>query len=518
MSKFKLIISKILILFILTLSVNSNVFGFDLKKIQESLNQLKEQQNSGDNSNPLGNLMKNMQGVAKEISSSLGTEQNNISNLNNKTSSKSSGGLRDVKTICGFRLRFYKDLPAPNIANLEKDFGKKSNVIEDIINSTPLIGNDKIVSSLGSYKGAFESSQIEDIFNKFLLNRNLNTLSILRETAHISPGFSKGKKQIKADAMFAYGLIHYVYGNSGANKNLGIRYIKEASGIPDNIGALTTYGAWQFYGINVPQNIQNGNKMALDGYNRAYEKKLVIGNPHSQLFNKEPFDYAETIFLAMANDTRNPFRNQYQSQLAQARQIKKDLKKEFAKNSYYSPQINLTNILVGQANTQHELLKELSTLAGVAEELSKLKQQYVLLESKVTGNPEVLTEMIGINDRMSNRIVNVLRTKKEIDNAGKTKIVNLKHDNQVMIYRNDELVGISAYIMFQAYTSGGAGFLGDSKFHKDLNIIANFAKIACKVDTGISEYATKTNVNVGKPVTSSKTKMRTLKSFGRNKG
>ena len=65
--------------------------------------------------------------------------------------------------------------------------------------------------------------------------------------------------------------------------------------------------------------------MALDGYNRAYDKKLVIGQPQSPLFNKEPFDYAETIFLAIANDTRNPFRNQYQNQLAQARQIKKDL-------------------------------------------------------------------------------------------------------------------------------------------------------------------------------------------------
>ena len=65
MLNFKLIISKILILFIFTLTMSSNVFGFDLKKLQEGLNQLKEQQNSGDNSNPLGNLMKNLQGVAK---------------------------------------------------------------------------------------------------------------------------------------------------------------------------------------------------------------------------------------------------------------------------------------------------------------------------------------------------------------------------------------------------------------------------------------------------------------------
>ena len=71
MLNFKLIISKIFILFIFTLMMNSNVFGFDLKKLQESLNQLKEQQNSGDNSNPLGNLMKNLQGTAKNMSGQL---------------------------------------------------------------------------------------------------------------------------------------------------------------------------------------------------------------------------------------------------------------------------------------------------------------------------------------------------------------------------------------------------------------------------------------------------------------
>jgi len=515
MLNLKLIISKILILLIFTLTMSSNVFGFDLKKLQEGLNQLKEQQNSGDNSNPLGNLMKNMQGVAKGISGNAGTGKNNFGKINNQTSSKSSSGIRDVKKICGFGLRFYKDLPAPNIANLEKDFGKKSNAIEEVINGTPSIGNDKIVSSLENFKGAFESNQIEDIFNKFLLNKDLNSLSILRETAQISPGFNKGKKQIKADAMFAYGLIHYVYGNSGASKNLGIQYIKEASGTPDNIGALTTYGAWQFYGINIPQNIQNGNKMALDGYNRAYDKKLVLGNPNSPLFNKAPFNHAETVFLAIANDTRNPFRNQYQNQLAQAKQMQKEMEKEIAKQSYYSPKSFYTNEIKKQANAQHELLKELSTLAGVAEELSKLKQQYVLLESKVKGNPAVLNEMIGINDKMAKRILEVLRSKKESDEKGKTKIVNLKHDNQIMILRNDELVTV---IMFSMLSGASSSNLFDSKLHNDLNVVGRFAKIACKVDNGITNYASNSNVNIGKPVTSSKTKMRTIKSFGKNRG
>ena len=81
MLNFRLITNKILIVFIFTLTMSSNVFGFDLKKLQEGLNQLKEQQNSGDNSNPLGNLMKNMQGVAKGISGNTGTGKNNFGKI-----------------------------------------------------------------------------------------------------------------------------------------------------------------------------------------------------------------------------------------------------------------------------------------------------------------------------------------------------------------------------------------------------------------------------------------------------
>ena len=84
----------------------------------------------------------------------------------------------------------------------------------------------------------------------------------------------------------------------------------------------------------------------------------------------------------------------------------------------------------------------------MAEELTKLKQQYVLLESKVKGNPAVLNEMIGINDKMAKRILEVLRSKKEVIKR-KNKNCELKHDNQVMIYRNDELVGISQVLCFK---------------------------------------------------------------------
>ena len=69
----------------------------------------------------------------------------------------------------------------------------------------------KLLASLESiFKVHLNQIKLKILFNKFLLNKDLDSLSILRETAQISPGFNKGKKQIKADAMFAYGLIHYV--------------------------------------------------------------------------------------------------------------------------------------------------------------------------------------------------------------------------------------------------------------------------------------------------------------------
>ena len=92
----------------------------------------------------------------------------------------------------------------------------------------------------------------------------------------MKPGFNKNKKQIKADAQFAYGLIHYYLRDNGGKKNLGVQYISQAAKGPDNIGALTVYGAWQFYGMNVKQNIQSGNMNALTGYQKQMIKKLIL--------------------------------------------------------------------------------------------------------------------------------------------------------------------------------------------------------------------------------------------------
>ena len=40
-------------------------------------------------------------------------------------------------------------------------------------------------------------------------------------------GFNKNKKQIKADANFAYGLVHYYLRDNGGKKDLGLKYINK---------------------------------------------------------------------------------------------------------------------------------------------------------------------------------------------------------------------------------------------------------------------------------------------------
>ena len=103
--------------------------------------------------------------------------------------------------------KIVKEFTRANITNLENDFGKSSNEIKKILNTIPERNDDRIVPSLTSFSGAFETKEIETLFNKFISQKDLDSLSQLREISNINAGFSADKKQIKADANFAYGLV-----------------------------------------------------------------------------------------------------------------------------------------------------------------------------------------------------------------------------------------------------------------------------------------------------------------------
>ena len=79
-----------------------------------------------------------------------------------------------------------KNLPKANVALVEKDFGKSRNEIIKILYSIPSSSNDPYVSSLNTYNGAFETKEIEILFNSLSASVMLNVFLTFLEKRSIS--------------------------------------------------------------------------------------------------------------------------------------------------------------------------------------------------------------------------------------------------------------------------------------------------------------------------------------------
>ena len=437
-----------------------------------------------------------------------GLNQNKDSTMMTSTGQSTSGGSSNkklAKGLCEPNIpQTIKNLPNANVSLVEKDFDKSRNEIIKILNSIPSSSNDPYVSSLNTFDGAFETKEIEILFNSFLKNKSIDDLAKIRAIVDMKAGFNKNKKQIKADAIFAYGLVHYYLRDNGGKKDLGLKYIKQATAGPDNIGALTVYGAWQFYGINVQQNIQAGNMSALTGYQRADEKKRQL-NTTGPFKGLNAFKWAETVFFEIAADNRNPYKDQYQSQLARARQMNKEVMAELAKSKKNDPKSGWWPFVVAQQNRQHAILNALGENLGLGEQLNELKAQYAVLASKVASDNKLVERMVIINEEMNLRVQKALNSTKTVDQQGKIQIANLAHDNEVLILQNHNFM---LSLMANMMASGGFGGAGFYELTKIVGVAGKTEKVACEVFSGVKSYASRTSITLPKPVTTENTKFK----------
>tara|TARA_B100001093_G_scaffold207241_1_gene199174 strand:+ start:2081 stop:3595 length:1515 start_codon:yes stop_codon:yes gene_type:complete len=481
------------------LTIFQNAHAFDLKaltdKIQKDVGEKLKIPQTNSGSNPLGGMLR-------------GLNQNKGSTMMNTTGQNMSGGSSNkklAKGLCETNIpQTIKNLPKADVSLVEKDFGKSRNEIIKIINSMPSSTNDPYVSSLNVFEGAFETKEIETLYNNFIRKKNINDLASIRAITEINPGYSKNKKQIKADALFAYGLIHYYLRDIGGKKSLGIDYIKKAANTPDNIGALTVYGAWQFYGLNVKQNIQAGNMNALTGYQRADDKKRKL-NTDGPFKGLSAFKWAETVFFEIAADNRNPYKQQYQSQLADARRMNKQVMAELANSKKNDPKSGWWPFVIAQQNRQHAILDALGENLGLGEQLSELKAQYAVLASKVASDNKLVERMVIINEEMNLRVQKALNSTKAVDEEGKIQIANLSHDNEVIILQNHKFV---FSVMANMMAGGGFGGAGFYELTKIIGVAGKTEKVACEVYSGVKSYASRTKITLPKPVTSENTKFR----------
>ena len=481
------------------LAISQNAHAFDLKaltdKIQKDVGGKLNIPQTNSGSNPLGGMLKGLN--QNKGSAIMSTSGQNMSGTSSNT--KLAQGMCEPSVP-----QTIKNLPKANVALVEKDFGKSRNEIIKILNSIPSSSNDPYVSSLNTFNGAFETKEIEVLFNSFLKKKSIDDLSTIRAIADMKPGFNNNKKQIKADALFAYGLVHYYLRDNGGKKNLGVQYINQATKGPDNIGALTVYGAWQFYGINVKQNIQSGNMNALTGYQRAGDKKRKL-NTDGPFKGLNAFKWAETVFFEMAADNRNPYKQQYQSQLADARRMNKQVMAEMAKSKKNDPKSGWWPFVIEQQNRQHAILDALGENLGLGEQLSELKAQYAVLASKVATDNKLVERMVIINEEMNLRVQKALNASKKVDEQGKIQIANLAHDNEILLLRNNNLMFSLASSLMSGGGFGGSGFY---ELTRTIGIAGKTEKVACEVYSGVKSYASRTKITLPKPVTSENTKFK----------
>ena len=481
------------------LAISQNAHAFDLKaltdKIQKDVGGKLNIPQTNSGSNPLGGMLKGLN--QNKGSAIMSTSGQNMSGTSSNT--KLAQGMCEPSVP-----QTIKNLPKANVALVEKDFGKSRNEIIKILNSIPSSSNDPYVSSLNTFNGAFETKEIEILFNSFLKKKSIDDLATIRAIADMKPGFNNNKKQIKADALFAYGLVHYYLRDNGGKKNLGVQYINQATKGPDNIGALTVYGAWQFYGINVKQNIQSGNMNALTGYQRAGDKKRKL-NTDGPFKGLNAFKWAETVFFEIAADNRNPYKQQYQSQLADARRMNKQVMAELAKSKKNDPKSGWWPFVIEQQNRQHAILDALGENLGLGEQLSELKAQYAVLASKVATDNKLVERMVIINEEMNLRVQKALNASKKVDEQGKVQIANLAHDNEILLLRNSNLMFSLASSLMSGGGFGGSGFY---ELTRTIGIAGKTEKVACEVYSGVKSYASRTKIILPKPVTSENTKFK----------
>ena len=168
------------------LAISQNAHAFDLKaltdKIQKDVGGKLNIPKTNSGSNPLGGMLK-------------GLNQNKGSTMMNTTGQSMSGTSSKTKLaqdMCEPTVpQTIKNLPKANVALVEKDFGKSRNEIIKILNSIPSSSNDPYVSSLNTFNGAFETKEIEILFNRFLKKKSIDDLAAIRAIADMKPGLIK---------------------------------------------------------------------------------------------------------------------------------------------------------------------------------------------------------------------------------------------------------------------------------------------------------------------------------------
>lgn len=404
----------------------------------------------------LDDLLETVEESVGEIEKSLdkdkvGSEPNQEPGSTDVSSPKGAKDIASSNSIINFfcpppPLEEPKKLPK-GMVGLESDFGKSTMDLFDTFKNT----NDvqiPFILTLKHYSDAFDGPEIKELFNNFINSRDPHYLALIREVA-----IKKDHRLTwvnKADALFAYGLVHVYYQNFGGNAEKGYGYItKAANGIHGTkhkqYGASYIEGTRRYNGYGKDINLSAATKYM----NKAYE----IARNRDDSFAKT----VQTEFLRLISEPANPHKNLYADLGRQADSMRQAIMQEFS-DSARSANPAILRKSQKLAVKRNDLLIEIGTISGMGKDLEEFKVRAKQLASQADPSNSVVRETIILGDGFTQKIEQRMGSLDKLNENGLMKLEAVHQENENLLYATGGLTAEWFTYMAVNISNGGEIF------------------------------------------------------------
>lgn len=397
------------------------------------------------------------------------------------TASDIANSNSTINFICKRRPKpdIYKKLEKANMKKLEKSFGMSVAEIDKMLQS-PARSPIPFLPSLVILKNGFDSIEGKELFENFVNNPNSEDLAIMLATSGKSSFDTKAKQRI-ADSMFAYGIIHIMYGNQGGNMKLGEKFVKNAAK-KNQYAARYIEGSFWFYGYKRNPNLTNAATWMRPSYEYAYKQKDDFSKIVSNTF-------FEIVF-----HPNYPQRDLYIDLMVEAQKMRNELANEISSGGVSTATLlrqDLEELSIRRAN----LLIDLGAIIGMGDKVEayRLAAQDIINQSNMD---TMLKELRVTSDAFQISIEKELKEIDKLDEEGLALLQRL-HD------KNGEYVSdTNGYLMFHTATSmaifmtSNSANLINQDSHLYYQELAIRRSKACEVYNGIIDYAGKVSFDI----------------------
>ncbi|HCP19483.1 MAG TPA: hypothetical protein DIT62_09430 [Alphaproteobacteria bacterium] len=374
----------------------------------------------------------------------------------------------------------YKKLEKANFKKLEKSFGMSVAEIDKMLEA-PARSPIPFLPSFNVIKGGFDSPEGKELFENFINNPNSEDLAIMLATSEKSSFDTKAKKRI-ADATFAYGIIHMMYGNQGGNIKLGEKFVKAAAK-KNQYASRYIEGVFWLYGYNRNPNLTNAATWMRPSYEIAYKQKDDFSSIVSNTFY-------EIVF-----HPSYPQRDLYIDLATQAQQMRADLINQMNSGGGVNTAALFRQDVNDLSIRRVNLLIGLGNIIGMGDQVEayQLAAQDIVNQSNMD---TLLDELIVTSNAFQASVEQHLAEIDELDQEALDMLKQLHDLNGEYISDTHQLLGFyTATSMVAFMNSEGANMLNTDTLNLMYELGVMRSK-ACEVYNGINDYAQKVSFEI----------------------